>query len=165
MNGIKELRLQLGLSQEKLAEYLGIPRSSLSMSEAGQRCLPVKALQMLALLQQSLQSTDHKNNQRLAASISTTAPVEIQAALRNKNHELELEYLRNRLYAMASRYKELESNHITAQRMLIITYENPEENRFWEDQKRNIYIKMKACNPEKQNLLLLRIQQMEKTNL
>ena len=47
---IKELRKQAGLTQEKLAEYLGVDRSFISEAEKGERALTSVMLDSLATL-------------------------------------------------------------------------------------------------------------------
>lgn len=52
MNDLKKLREELGLSQEELANYLGVGRSLISLVEINQRELPAKASLRYALFNQ-----------------------------------------------------------------------------------------------------------------
>ncbi|TGE14840.1 helix-turn-helix domain-containing protein [Hymenobacter elongatus] len=50
MSDIRELREQYGLTQEELANWLNIPRVSLTLAELGHRALPYAALQQMSRL-------------------------------------------------------------------------------------------------------------------
>ncbi|MFN8248819.1 MAG: helix-turn-helix transcriptional regulator [Ferruginibacter sp.] len=51
---IKEIRVKTGISQYKLAEWLGISRSLVKLAEKGERSLPHNALMKLMAMQQGL---------------------------------------------------------------------------------------------------------------
>ncbi len=52
MSGAKQVRRQYGLTQQQLADYLGITKGLLAMAELGKRTLPTAALLKLSLMQQ-----------------------------------------------------------------------------------------------------------------
>ena len=112
--GVTRVRIQLGMTQEMLALYIGVSKSLVSMVENGNRQLPVSALKIIHDLEKALQ---HPAEAAPATPIKkevAATPLDSwqQAQLNIKQLRLkELQYEYNR---MASRYEQLakSSGHI-----------------------------------------------------
>lgn len=63
MRSTKKIRETLGISQQQLAVFLGIPRSLVSMYEGGRRELPTNAMTKLSQLLLSLHNNTMLSNQ------------------------------------------------------------------------------------------------------
>ena len=81
---IKEVRAFYGISQDLLADYLGISRSHLSMAEGGRRALPTAATLKLLKFYQAMQE---------AATAAAAAPLKAPKASMQQKKKLSREAL------------------------------------------------------------------------
>lgn len=65
MNSIKRIREILGLSQQSIADYLGVTRTQVAMSETSRRELPIAALIKMGVLERSLLNNVQYKQQQL----------------------------------------------------------------------------------------------------
>lgn len=98
-------RLQLGLSQEVMSQYLGVSKSTLAMYETGKRELPTAALVKLAEISLffELKVAVEEQNELL-----NELELEVKALLIHQVKELEYEQLRARrvLDAIEKKYQQ-----------------------------------------------------------
>ena len=83
MNAAKQIREQLGLTQQDLAMYLLIPLSQLAMYETGKRDLPaatrIKLAELLRLFEQSQKNVKAKNELLKANQLKVNKKLDTQA--------------------------------------------------------------------------------------
>ena len=109
MNGIKEIRQVLRLSQSELAEYLSLPRSTLSMAEMGRRLLPASCLLKIADLQVKM-NINRGRRMELLSQAELKGKDELPAAAmaaRQHRCNYKLFILQGKLKSMSDQYDQL----------------------------------------------------------
>ena len=67
MEGVRSIRMRLGLTQTELAMMLGVSQTLVALCENGERDLPLHAWQKLSLLEEHLQFNELEQEEKLAA--------------------------------------------------------------------------------------------------
>jgi transcriptional regulator with XRE-family HTH domain len=158
MRSLKTIRESFGLSQEQLAIYLGVSRSSINMAERGNRGLPTAALEKLALLQKSQQNNiiyRQKALQQRAAKDNMA----IKQYLKKCQNEIQL--LQKELALMQEHYGQCINVMLALEHLLEAAPASgkPTKEQLWleilaaETQK-----KMAGCSHGKQVILQLQIK-------
>ncbi len=101
-----ELRDQLGISQDLLAQYLVIPLSQLAMYETGKRELPAESIEKLAPIVAFLEKLKTKNkpilNHEALQLEKATSFLESEAKLQELNQQI----LKNKLAKFQKKYNQ-----------------------------------------------------------
>lgn len=69
MRSLQTIREELGLSQQELADYLGVSRSLIALSETGRRQLPFDVLQRIFPLMETRADQQDATKQRVTESV------------------------------------------------------------------------------------------------
>ena len=158
----RETRTRLGLSQEQLAEQLGISRSALSMAEYGRRNLPVAALLKLAQLEIKMAAAMVTATAITAKETNITIPPQTSfesIQIRELQCELQIQKLSNLLQTMTIQYKKYD----TQLRLLdaILEKESDEPTNVFslslQLQRDQVRRQLSRCGPTEQSLLRNRI--------
>lgn len=70
MNGIKKIRIQIGISQQDLADYLDVVRSAVALAETERQQLPANALLKLDELYLKISPNNEGDNHLIATELS-----------------------------------------------------------------------------------------------
>lgn len=113
-NGLADLRLRLGLSQQAFARLLGISRSMLGHAENRNRCLPTTALIQLAALELSLQQQASPREGGLAYCPGLLQPQPVANALLQQH----ISALQVKLRSRQCELERMQRAHLQAQQCL-----------------------------------------------
>lgn len=158
MRSLKTIRENFGLSQEQLAIYLGVSRSSINMAERGTRGLPTAALGKLALLQKS-QQTNIVYRQKALQQRAAKDAAEIKRYLKKCQNEILL--LQKELTLMQEQYGQCINVMQALEHLLQATpaLGKPTKEQLWlEILEAETVKKMANCNHGKQVILQLQIK-------
>jgi len=163
MNGIKEIREMLGLSQSELAQHLGISRSQLSMAEINRRMLPVEILLKIAELQVGFNSSTDKNTEPLTnvARFEDKEFLDGSLAAKEYQYRYKLDELNDKLNAMIKQHEHLFKCLQCIENVLANKTEDSESYDFLVLQRQKLRVKISSCNPVKQDELRLKIKILE----
>jgi transcriptional regulator with XRE-family HTH domain len=155
--GFAATRQRLGLSQQQLANHLGISRSCIAMAEIGQRGLPVKALLKLAELEIQMASISVTDTAVERIEPGSKIPTLDVVYDREQQCQFEIVKLTYKLEEMTDKYKSLvlrlqlldfllENNiHATGERLLLQT------------QRQKTISQLSVCNLSAQTVLRSKI--------
>jgi transcriptional regulator with XRE-family HTH domain len=163
MNGIKEIRLMLGISQSELAEYLSIPRSTLAMAETSQRLLPASSLCKIADLQVKINVNRGRRIDVLSKAeikLSDELPAVLMTNRQNRCH-LKLAVLQGKLKAMSNQYDQLTLGLEAVQNVLAEKPADAEDYVFWKWQQQRGLTKLEEYSLLRQDQLRLKIKMLE----
>ena len=163
MNGIREIRKKLGLTQVELAIWLQIPRSTLSLAEKGLRSLRATDLLKLAELERTMEQD----------TMNLAIPVDITGMNKNSPEvsrakatiaRLDSERSAYKLKVMDLKYKEL---GLILQRIgnILANTSDSSEILVWETRLNDTISKMEKCSPERQARLQERIIALDSRSL
>ena len=163
MNGIKEIRQMLRLSQSELAEYLSIPRSTLSMAEMGQRLLTAASLLKIADLQLKLNPNRERRMELLsqAETKPKNQPPAASMAARQSRCNYKLFMLQGRLKTMSDQYDQLTLTLETLEAVLAEKPTGADDYVFWKWQQQRAMDKQERCGLLRQDHLRLQIKMLE----
>ena len=147
MNDLRNIRRNLGLTQQAMAEYLGVSRQMISMSESRQRSLPVPALLRLQQLTDAARTPSLAAEQRQLRSRSHT-----RVALRKRLRtcRLEVRRLQRKLQRMQRHYQKADAFVRCCEAMLD---RSDSDHAHWKRQLRLSEHRLLACGPAAQALL------------
>ena len=164
MSLIKELREQLGLSQEDMSYYLGVTRSHLAMVERSERELPSEALIKLATLELSLEAGSRK---RLAPSKTKEELKQHNKMIkaieaRTEGSRLTAIILRRKLQDMEISYDQHLTGLGIAEHIRSLTHAKDERQLTWVKVQHHYRTKkLNANSPAAQALLQAKIEMLE----
>jgi transcriptional regulator with XRE-family HTH domain len=127
-SGLAATRTRLGLSQQQLAEQLGVSKATISMAETGRRKLPTAALIRLAQLEIKMATakTEERSGAVIIASDEMPSPMQC--------HALEIREMQVRKLSGTLENMQLQFNRLHTQLQLIdamlVKETNPHQNFF-----------------------------------
>lgn len=110
LQGITAIRVKMGITQQRLAEYLGVSKSLVSMVENGRRRFPFHAFMCLAKLEAAFQNGEIQLPDATVFKRPDQQECPYQCAIRKareRKKEIALEECRFKLMMMEMKYEEL----------------------------------------------------------
>ncbi len=169
-----KIRIQLSLSQEQLAGWLGIPRSTLNLCELGLRKLPSRALLKIAELEQLYKDSLNKvrtipqKNSSSYTALAYVSRLKEKLQQRINNCYVRLTSLQQRLRKMEKDYYAICASFNIYTELLSSLTDEPKNkgSRLWlQIQLDELELQLQGCGVEDQFLLEHKIDLLQSETL